>query len=349
MLRRTQHNFWRVNVGGQGLGGSNLIWNMRYNREAFVRTDMQHPKRRPSAWNRMEFDRLGFDTWPKEVGFWNAGDNWELTPEFQWRFYLHCRDKDVWTQGHNEQTVIALMPLVEVKPQEYLSRVEDVFRHHISRYGADHIIYNAVMQAYAFAKQFDKCLAVYTEMDSVGLDPNAQTYVNMMLAVHLCGKPIDIAKSYWKEAVRTRAITPVLREDYEFSMWMQQFERMGSFTAKKGFLSNNEEGAKEVPENMWALWGWDRDERKFLSRRERIQQEIQRQTNSGKFHRGKVVSSYKRTPWYKYKGMFPWDYSGPSRTELLAEERFKKALWNDLPPDPIPEAPYQFCGKAIPI
>ena len=152
MLHHTRTLGWKVNSGGGHRGGKNLAWapKQKHVKLSFVRTDMSHPRRRPTAWHKLEFKRLGYHVWPKEVGFWNAGDNWELTPEFSWRFYLHNLDKEVWTQGHNEQTIIALLPLVEVDPESHLPRIHNIWQHHVTRFGPDHIIYNAVTQAFAF-------------------------------------------------------------------------------------------------------------------------------------------------------------------------------------------------------
>ena len=154
-----------------------------------------------------------------------------------------------------------------------------------------------------------------------------------------------LAEAFWDEAVREKAITPTLRADYEFKMWMAQFERIGSFTSGHGFLSVNEEGAAPRPRNMWALWGWDRTERKFISARDRVRQEADRQIAPGNRIGRSLVSSLQRRPWYRYKGMFPWDFRGPRPSEFSRRNRMEES-----PLDPEREVvPYKPCGKAIPI
>ena len=84
-------------------------------------------------------------------------------------------------------------------------------------------------------------------MKSLGLQPNGQTVVNMMLAHKLSGSSKEKAEQYFQEGVRLHALQPVMRLDTEFAMWWSQLERMGSFTSKSGFLSVNKEGAKPMP------------------------------------------------------------------------------------------------------
>ncbi|KNH05466.1 pentatricopeptide repeat-containing protein [Perkinsela sp. CCAP 1560/4] len=308
---------------------------------------MKHPKRRPQEWHEAEFHRRGHLTWPKEIGFWNQGDNWELTPEFSWRFYLHNRDKMLWTQEKNEETVVSQMPMVEVDPKKYIPRVEEIFEHHIKRFGRDHIIYNAVMQAKGFAGDFDGAKIVFEEMKKHELSPNAQSYFNMMFAARSARKPIEIVRAYWDEAVQTQCIRPTLRADFEFKMWMDQLDRMGSFTTT-GFLSNNEEGASMIPSNMWATRGWDeRSEPKHPTRARHLKEEAARRGAPGKLLRSSFAQ-YERRPWHQYKGMYPWDYRGPSRRSQEKVGARVDALF----PDPDPEVevvPYERCGKAIPL
>eukprot|EP00759_Apiculatamorpha_spiralis_P033239 PhF_6_TR3458/c0_g1_i2/m.5049 len=338
-MQRTSLLLWLVNVGSGHRGGKNLSWNPKFPttmKSAFLRLEMQHPNRRPKSWNELEFQRCGYQKWPKDVGFWNAGDNWELTPEFQWRFYLHNRDdpSQLWTQGHNEQTVVALMPLCEVDPKQAIPKVEEIFRHHVQTFGADHVIYNVVMQAFAFAKEYDRAFALFQEMGNLGLVPNGQSYVNMMLASRLSKKPMEITKQFWADAVRCGAMQPVVRMDYEFELWMKQFDRLGSFSPdSNGYLSTkHEEGAVEVPRDMFALWGWDRNERKFIPRNSRVRYEVRKQTMSGAFLRGRLQSNFRRKPWYKYKGMFPWDFKGPSPVAVRQQQKRLERLFPESPP-----------------
>ena len=85
------------------------------------------------------------------------------------------------------------------------------------------------------------------DMKAAGLEPNGQTYVNLMLAAKLSGQPKSKAEEHFKEGVRTNALQAVMRLDTEFAMWWDQLERMGSFTAKSGYLSVKEEGATPMP------------------------------------------------------------------------------------------------------
>ena len=334
-------------MGGKHRGRKNLVWapKQKHISYAFLRLDMQHPKRRPETWHKLEFDRLGYTMWPKQVGFWNAGDNWELTPEFSWCFYLYNRDKDLWTPNQNESTIIDLLPMVEINPTVCLPRILEIWSHHVKRFGPDHIIYNAVTQAFAFARDYNKALKTFTEMKNLGLQPNAQSYVNMMFAVHICKKPVLLAEKFWEEAVQRKVLRPILRMDYEFNMWMKQFERLGSFTSETGFLSCNEEGASPRPRNMWAIWGWDRVERKFLSRRDRIRAEATKQIAPGNQLFTTKLAPFERQPWYKYKGLFPWDYRGPILPFAVRELKKLQDSNLHLQEEIIP---YEHCGKAIP-
>jgi len=349
MFRHTQCRRWQVAPDRKtSCGKKNLAWATKNpTHPYFLRIDMKHPKRRPKEWNEPEYQRRGYVKWPKEVGFWNTGDNWELTPEFQWRFFLHNKDKMIWSPEQNEKIVISQMPLVEIDAKKYLPRVEEIFKHHSDRFGHDHIIYNAVMQAKGFANDYEGAEALFEEMKRREITPNAQSYFNMMFAGRRANKPMEAIRAYWDEAVKTQSINPILRADYEFGMWMAQIDRMGSFTTT-GYLSNNEEGASEIPSEMWATDGWDeRSEPKFPSRTQRIKEEAVRRAAPGKL----VKSSHmyhERRPWYMFKGMFPWDYRGPSRA---AGAKCSQRVAEIYPhPDPVEEVvPYEQCQKAIPI
>ncbi|RNF22115.1 mitochondrial RNA binding complex 1 subunit [Trypanosoma conorhini] len=314
---------WTHNPGRTRRGGKNLAWRPKLSErvlDQFVPLNLAFPRRHPNAWHELQFNLLGYTKWPKEVGFYNAGDNFELTPEAMFRLYLKNRDEAFWTRLHNEKVVVHLMPKVESDPKQYMERVNDIFRHHIKRFGSDHYIYNAVMQAAAFAKDLPRCEQLLGEMRSIGLEPNAQTYVNMMLAVRLAGAPREKAEAYFKEGVKTDALSAVMRLDTEFQMWMDQLERLGSFTAKSGYLSVNEEGAKPMPCDMWALWGWHRSEAKFISRKRMIDEQVRNRVRSGRELVGTVYSKSRRQPWAKYNGMFPFDYNGPARRRGVAFE-----------------------------
>ena len=303
---------------------------------------MKHPQRRPKEWNDMEFHRRGYVTWPKEVGFWNTGDNWELTPEFSWRFYLHNRDNELWTVKKSEETVISQMPLVELDTKKYLPRIEQIFEHHIKRFGHDHIVYNAAMQAKGFARDFAGAEALFEAMKQNDLEPSAQSYINMIFAARITAKPLEVARKYWDEAVKSGSIMPILRTDFEFEMWLKQIDRMGSFTTK-GFLSNNEEGASEIPQNVWATSGWDeRSEPKFPTRNRRIKDEAELCARPGKVYKS-PFGYMTRRPWYHYKGMFPWDYSGPKRVSTPRDNVYQ------TPDSKVGRIPYEPCGKAIPL
>lgn len=272
---------------------------------------METPGKRPNVWHDLEFKRLGMVVWPKEIGFFNAGDNFELTPEAMYRIFKKNADERYWTPNHNEKTIIHMLPLVEKDPKAAMARVLEVFQHHVKRFGADHCIYNAVMQAYAFAKDLEKCKSLFEEMKVVGLDPNTQTFVNLMLASKLAGEPRDKVEEWFTLGVKSEALVPVVRLDTEFQMWWDQFERLGSFT-KNGMLSVNEEGASPKPTDMWATWGWDRRlERKFVSREEYVRSEITRRIGVGRGLYGTVFSNVKRRPWSVYKGLLRHDWIGP--------------------------------------
>ncbi|EPY43774.1 hypothetical protein AGDE_00147 [Angomonas deanei] len=193
-----------------------------------------------------------------------------------------------------------------------MERVREVFRHHLKRFGADHYIYNAVMQAAAFSKDFALCEELFQEMRQLHLEPNAQTYVNMMLAGKLSGQPREKVEHYFREGVTNGAVPAVLRIDTEFQMWMDQLERLGSFTSEKGYLSVNVEGAKATPRDMYALWGWHRSESKFVSRRELVEEQVRSRVHGGKGMVGTVFTKVLRRPWALYNGLFPWDHNGPA-------------------------------------
>nr|CCC93265.1 conserved hypothetical protein [Trypanosoma congolense IL3000] len=312
---------WTHNPGRTRRGGKNLAWRPKMSErvlDQFVPLNLAFPRRHPNSWQEMQFRLLGYAKWPKEIGFYNAGDNFELTPEAAYRIFKWNCDEAFWTQLHNEKTIVYLLPLVEKDPETNMKRVDDIFRHHLKRFGADHYIYNAVMQASAFAKNFSRCSDLLNEMRSLNLEPNAQSYVNMMLASRLAGKPREQTELFFQEGIRTGALTAVMRLDTEFQMWMDQLERLGSFTAGSGHLSVNEEGAAPMPRDMWALWGWHRSEPKFISRKKMIHEQVQNRLRSGRELVGTVYSKSRRQPWAKYNGMFPFDYNGPSRRRAVS-------------------------------
>ncbi|CCW62918.1 unnamed protein product [Phytomonas sp. EM1] len=318
MFRRTYivlKKGWTHNPGHTRRGGKNLAWRPKIPEEKleqFVPLDLVHPRRHPNNWQERQFNLLGYTKWPKEIGFYNAGDNFELTPEASWRLYLKACDEPWWGRLHNEKVIIHLLPKVEKDPKTHMERVNHIFRHHLKRFGADHYIYNAVMQAAAFAKDFDRCEHLFREMRDVGLEPNAQSYINMMLAGKLSGKSRDDCETYFKEAVKKQAIFAVMRIDVEFSMWMDQLDRLGSFTAGSGYLSVNEEGAKPMPRDMWALWGWHKSEGKFISRKAHIMNHVRCRVHGGKQLIGTVYSKRRRQPWALYNGLLPKDFKGPA-------------------------------------
>ncbi|EPY22871.1 hypothetical protein STCU_02572 [Strigomonas culicis] len=306
---------WTHNPGQTRRGGKNLAWRPKIRPatlDAFVPLTLVHPRRHPNSWHARQFNLLGYTTWPKEIGFYNAGDNFEITPETAWKLYEKCSNELFWTKLHNEKTIIIMIPKVEKEPDAYMSRVNHVFRHHLKRFGADHFIYNAVMQAAAFAKDFALCEQLFKEMDTLGLEPNAQTYVNMMLAAKLCGLPRDKCEAYFVEGIQKEMIPSVLRIDTEFQMWMDQLDRLGSFTSGKGYLSVNEEGAKPMPKDMFALWGWHRSESKFVSRDKIIKEQVRSRVHGGKEMVGTVFTKALRRPWALYNGMLPFDFRGPA-------------------------------------
>ncbi|KAI5690600.1 PPR repeat family [Leishmania braziliensis] len=317
MLRRTEialKKGWTHNPGRTRRGGKNLAWRPKIsetNLGQFVPLTLVHPRRHPNSWQERQFNTLGYTKWPKDIGFYNSGDNFEVTPEAAWRLYVHARDEPYWGKLHCEKTIITLLPVVEKAPKENMERVLDVFRHYLKRYGADHYIYNAVMQAAAFAKDYEQAEQLFREMEMLGLEPNAQSYVNMMLAAKLCGLPLEKSEAYFKRAVKDGAMRSVMRIDTEFRMWMDQLDRFGSFTASSGYLSVNEEGAKPMPRDMWAIWGWHRSESKFISRHDLIMQQVRARVRCGKELIGTAYIKTRRQPWAKFNGMLPHDYNGP--------------------------------------
>ena len=337
MFRRSQQFLkkgFRHNPGPQRSGAKNMAFTPKLTPEqleGFLPLNLVHPPRIPNGWQKLEFERLGYKPWPKEVGFFNAGDNFEITPEMMYRLFHKNQHEAFWTPSHNEKAIIHQYPLVEHDPARYMPRVDEIFKAHVKRFGADHVVYNAVMQAAAFAKDIDRCEQLVEEMKGFDLVPNAQTIVNLMLAVHIKGEPKERAEAYFTEGVRIGALKPVMRLDTEFKMWWDQIERMGSFTSGKGFLSSKEEGAKPMPKDMWALWGWDRDERKFADRKERIQHEVDRRVNTRTVMRGTVYTKYHREPWAKYRGLFPWDTRKPF-TEHRPHWDTDRGPFSDRPP-----------------
>jgi hypothetical protein len=342
MLRQTQlllKKGWTYNPGRTRRGAKNLAWRPKMSESdlnEFVPLSMEHPPRRPNNWHAAEFERLGNVTWPKEVAFYNAGDSFEVTPEMQWRLFQKCNSAAFWTPEHNEQVVVHLMPKVDADPASYLPRIDEIFAQHLKRFGADHLIYNSVMQARAFGRDFEGCEKMLKDMkaapsalpdgrtgseatDASTLVPNAQTYINMILAVQLCGKPRELGEQYFKEAVASGALQAVMRLDTEFAMWWDQLLRLGSFSSSSGHLSNKEEGATPMPQNMWALWGWGRDERKFAPRSTSISQRAEDAVGSPNNFRGKmrvqgsVFENVRRQPWAKYQGLLPFDFKGPAK------------------------------------
>ncbi|CCW70382.1 unnamed protein product [Phytomonas sp. Hart1] len=317
MFRRTYvalKKGWTHNPGHTRRGGKNLAWRPKIPEEKleqFVPLDLVHPRRRPNTWQERQFHFLGYTKWPKEIGFYNAGDNFELTPEASWRLFGLMHEASWWGRLHNERVIMHLLPLVEKDPKRFMPRVNDIFRLHLKRFGADHVIYNAVMQASAFAKDLARCEGLFREMRALGLEPNAQSYVNLMLAGRLCGKTREECAEYFHEGLRRKALFAVMRVDTEFSMWMDQLDRLGSFTAEKGYLSVNEEGASPMPRDMWALWGWHRSEGKFISRQAVIQQHVRARLQGGRQLIGTVYSSRRRQPWALYNGLLPMDFKGP--------------------------------------
>eukprot|EP00658_Telonema_sp_P-2_P071425 TRINITY_DN60682_c0_g1_i2.p1 TRINITY_DN60682_c0_g1~~TRINITY_DN60682_c0_g1_i2.p1 ORF type:complete len:241 (-),score=38.51 TRINITY_DN60682_c0_g1_i2:18-740(-) len=212
--------------------------------------------------------------------------------------------------------------------------IRDRFQHHVKRFGADHSSYNAVMQACAFAGQVERCQQLFDEMVQIHLIPNAQSYVNMMLARKLAGEPREKLEAIFKEGVRTGALTAVMRLDTEFTMWYDMLTRLGSFKGNQGvaakdpetmtrlsaahsvpqggYLSSPEGDSKPMPSDMWATWGWDSTlERKFVPRSERVKYEVDRRLGGGRDLYGSVFSKMKRRPWTRYTGMLRHDWVGP--------------------------------------
>jgi hypothetical protein len=272
--------------------------------------NLEFPRRRPDTWNGPESARLGMRAWPKAVGFYNAGDNFELTPEMHHRLFRKFADSEHWTVDHSEKTIIAQFPVVESEPTLGMGRVNETFRHHVKRFGADHVVYNAAMQARAFAKDYDGAVALAAEMEQLGLEPSAQTYFNLIFAAKMAGKPRSNAEEHFQRGVTRGALNAVMRLDTEFEMWWQQLERMGSFEADTGYLSNKEEGAKPLPKDPFAIWGWDNSERKFVTRREAVRAEVNRRTRSAGMT-GTVYGSVAREPWFKWRGVSRADIRGP--------------------------------------
>lgn len=337
MLQRTSlllKKGWTHNPGRTRRGAKNLAWRPKINGttlEQFVPLSMVFPRRRLNAWHAREFNRLGLVQWPKEVAFYNAGDNFEVTPAMMYRLFERNKAETFWTPAHNEKTIVHLLPLVEQDPAVHMPRVAAVFAAHIARFGADHLIYNARLQAMAFAKDFDGTLRLFKEMGGLGLAPNTQTIVNLMLAAKLSGKPKATAEQLFTDGIRAGAIEAVMRLDVEFQMWWDQLERLGSFTGDRGHLSVKEEGARPIPRDMFALWGWDRNEPKFISRRQMVHQQVELQTRSGHHLFGTVYTKHRRQPWANYKGMFPRDYKGP-------QTRRPVMSFDDAPPPAVASA-----------
>lgn len=327
---------WTDYPGRRTRGAKNLAWNPKVPKgvvETYFPINLEFPGRRPNSWHALEFHRHGLKVWPKEVGFYNSGDNFELTPTATFRVFEQCKDEPFWTQSHNEKTIIALMPIVEKDPQN-MQLVDAVFQHHVKRFGADHACYNAVMQACAFAGHLERCQQLFDEMVRIHLIPDGQSFVNMMLAKKLAGEPKEKIEAVFKEAVRVGALTAVMRLDTEFAMWYDMLTRLGSFTGNQGaaakdpetmarlsvsqtppeggYLSVVEEGAKPMPTDMWATWGWDSVvERKFVPRSERVHHEVLRRLGGGRDLYGSVYSKVKRRPWTRYTGMLLHDWKGP--------------------------------------
>lgn len=296
-------------------GAKNVAWRPKIPTERLAQYDwpftLETPGNIPASWRPLESRRLGLQAWPKEVGFYNAGDNFELTPEMQYRLMRAYKDHPLWTAEHSERSIIAQFPVVEQDPATGLARVQEAFAAHVERFGADHLVYNAVMQARAFAKDYDGAVALFKEMKSIDLIPNAQTYFNLMFAAKMAGKPKQLAETHFQNAVAAKALGAVVRMDVEFEMWWSQMDRMGSFTAKEGYLSNKEEGAVPLPRDPFAIWGWDRSERKFVSHRDAVKAEADRRTRAGGMT-GAVYNSVLREPWWKFRGTRPYNYKGPA-------------------------------------
>lgn len=286
----------------------------------FVPLNMEHPPRRPKSWHALEFKRLGLTAWPKEVGFYNAGDNFEVTPEMSYRLFQHCKDAPHWKPENNESTIISLIPLMELQSESTKPKVDAILEHHVSKFGPDHLVYNAAMQAVAFSRDYARVLQIKGDMEAIGLAPNGQTYVNLMLAAKLSGKTKADAQAHFMEAIQRGALQAVMRLDTEFEMWWNQLSRMGSFSTPNTYLGNTRgpagEGAKPMPSNMWAIWGWDRTERKYRSRAQAIKESTEDVLGASfaKELSGSVYRNIRRQPWAKYRGLLPYDYKGPLLT-----------------------------------
>jgi len=332
MLRRSQplakKSFTLHPRSGQK-GAKNLAFKPKMREDKLAQFqwafNLEFPRRRPDAWNVPEAERLGMRAWPKEIGFYNAGDNFELTPEAHYRLFARFGDDEHWTADHSEKTIIAQLPVVEAEPKLGLGRVNEVFRHHVKRFGADHTVYNAVMQARAFAKDYDGAVALFKEMEGLGLEPSAQSYVNLMLAARIAGKPKAAAEEHFQRAVSRGALSAVMRLDTEFEMWWAQLERMGSFESGEGYLGVKETGAKPLPKDPFAIWGWDNSERKFVTKREAVTAEVNRRTRSAGMT-GTVYNSVLREPWFKYRGMRAADRRGPK----VGSAPSQRANWFDV-------------------
>ncbi len=332
-------------------GGKNYIWNPKLTndqRNRFFYQQFEYPRRRPDSWQELEAARLGIREWPKAVGFYNAGDNFEITPEMHWRLHRMNHEADFWTPHDNEQTIVHMMPLVAKEPAKFLPRVDTVFENHVKRFGGDHVIYNAVMQAYAFAKRMDKCEQLLKEMKAAHLVPNGQTFVNMMLACRLCGQGKERAFMYFEEAIRIGSLTAVVRLDTEFQMWWDQLERLGSFTdppATGGFLSVDEEGAKPRPSDVWAIAGWSKDERKFMTLEDRVAVQGREFRASRRHSVGTVTSGLRRQPWYRFQGYTRHDFVGPQMPSEKRDEAL--AFFAGAPPSQFPtsKAPKAYAAQ----
>eukprot|EP00758_Cryptobia_borreli_P003611 Tbor_TRINITY_DN3866_c0_g1::TRINITY_DN3866_c0_g1_i1::g.5587::m.5587 len=364
MLQRTHlclKKGWTDHPGSAHRGAKNLAWNPKISKvtlNKFVPLHAEHPGKRPKNWQELEFYRLGLDKWPKEVGFYNAGDNFELTPKMMVKLFEANKDGPYWTQKHNEKVVVSLMPVVggggssSDSVSKGMSIVDEVFHHHIMRFGADHMIYNVVMQACAFAGDLDRCKALKKEMVNIGLIPNAQTYVNLMLANMISGSLREEIEKVFMEAVKTGALVPIMRIDTEFQMWLDQLTRLGTFAdAHKDksseekkipvnkqseaacsssvhheiqgsgtFLGNlaKDTYAAQMPRDIFATWGWDvRTERKFVSKKQLIRDEARNRLAGSVGLYGTVYSKFQRQPWTANTQITRWDIAGPMLGEMM--------------------------------
>ena len=367
MLRRTKVTAkcpWKRNPAGSSLKGPpdalRPITPEFLGPHAFVGVDYVYPRNKLKAWQAEEFLRQGRHVWPKEVAYYNAGDNLELTPAFRWRLWNRNKDMEWWGEEANVATVIEMMPEVERDRAVWLPRVESILAAHVARFGASHAIYNAVMQCYAFAREKNRVADMVADMKMLGLLPDAQSYVNQMLCIKLCQGSKQSAFEVFQEGVKEGVLNAVMRLDTEFDMWWDQISRFGSFTGGSDQSHNSASGknvdapltpnivgghmnvkqggwlaghfdeapidAKPMPRDMWAIWGWDRSERKYETVKKQIHEEASRRGNlfygSGF---GTKYRSVKREPWFRYKGLFPWDHLGPRiapRHRRAAEQFF---------------------------